>query len=68
MEQTQMFEVRVLKSLEFSAHILTAGGKYGAALQAAAFMGFPELVALLLEKGADPNIQGACLVIPRICD
>ena len=36
----------------------TEGGYYGSVLQAASYHGNRELVALLLEKGADVNIQG----------
>lgn len=38
--------------------ITVKGGKYKTALQAGA-CGSAEIVRLLLEKGADPNIQGA---------
>jgi ankyrin repeat protein len=34
------------------------GGKYGSALQAAAYAGQPESVKLLIQKGADVNAQG----------
>jgi ankyrin repeat protein len=39
--------------------MLPSGGKYGTALQAASYKGKLEVVALLLEQGADSNIQGA---------
>jgi ankyrin repeat protein len=39
--------------------IAPAGGEYGTALQAASHQGNQEIVTLLLEKGADPNVQGA---------
>jgi hypothetical protein len=39
--------------------IILVGGKYETAFQAAA-RGSMEIVGLLLEKGADPNIQGEC--------
>jgi ankyrin repeat protein len=44
-----------------------AGGEYGTALQVASFTGYLEVVKLLLEKGADVNVQGTSFVIPRIC-
>jgi ankyrin repeat protein len=46
----------------------SAVGEYGTVLQAAAFKGWAKMVALLLEKGVDPNIQRGCFVIPRMCD
>jgi ankyrin repeat protein len=36
----------------------TQGGAYGTALQAASVAGNIEIVELLLEKGANPNIEG----------
>jgi ankyrin repeat protein len=36
----------------------TQGGKYGTTLQAASKIGEIEIVQLLLEKGANPNIEG----------
>jgi ankyrin repeat protein len=45
---------------------MRAGGKYGTALQAASSMGFLDAVELLLEMGADPNVQGASFVILRM--
>jgi ankyrin repeat protein len=41
--------------------MVPAGGKYGTALQAAAFRQEPKIVALLLESGADPNVKGGNL-------
>jgi hypothetical protein len=38
--------------------MVPAGGKYGTALQAAASRQKPKIVALLLESGADPNVEG----------
>jgi hypothetical protein len=56
--------------------ISLAGGRYGTALQAAAVTDLdefptllfssdvpPRIVALLLEKGAAPNVQGSCFVL-----
>jgi ankyrin repeat protein len=43
-----------------------AGGEYGTALQAALFHGSLEIVKLLLDKGADPNAEGASFVILTI--
>jgi ankyrin repeat protein len=48
--------------------MVPAGGKYGTALQAASYRGKLEIVALLLEKGTNPNVQGARFVILRMCD
>jgi hypothetical protein len=48
--------------------MVPAGGQYGTALPAAVFEGSPELVTLLLEKEAGPNIQGVRFVIPKMCD
>jgi ankyrin repeat protein len=39
-----------------------AGGKYGTALQVASFHGAFDIVTLLLENGADPNVEGAELL------
>jgi hypothetical protein len=44
------------------------GGEYGTALQAASYQGNLGVVALLLEKGADPNTHGASFGIPRMSD
>jgi ankyrin repeat protein len=44
-----------------------AGGKYGTVLQAASHQGQFKIVKLLLEKGVDPNVQGAIFAIPRMC-
>jgi hypothetical protein len=38
------------------------GGRHGTAIQAASFWGRPSLVRLLLEHGADPNIQGKVML------
>jgi ankyrin repeat protein len=43
-----------------------AAGKYGTALQAVAYQGHLEIVTLLLDKGANPNVQGASPAIMRI--
>jgi hypothetical protein len=48
--------------------MLRAGGKYGTALQAASYTGKLEVVALLLEKGADPNAQCASFMILKMFD
>jgi hypothetical protein len=40
---------------------LIAGGEYGTALGAASYNTSYEIVELLLEKGADPFVPGACL-------
>jgi ankyrin repeat protein len=45
-----------------------AGGQYGTALQAASVGGDLEIVRLLLEKGAELNVEGANFLIPRTCD
>ncbi|KAJ7815723.1 ankyrin repeat-containing domain protein [Mycena leptocephala] len=37
--------------------MVPAGGEYGTALQAASYQGRLEVVALLLERGANPNVQ-----------
>jgi ankyrin repeat protein len=42
-------------------------GRYGTALQAASYTGNPEVIELLLEKGADVNAQGTSFAIPRFC-
>jgi ankyrin repeat protein len=39
--------------------LYNTGGEYGTALQAASRKGNLDIVKLLLEKQADPNIQGA---------
>jgi ankyrin repeat protein len=46
--------------------MVLAGGEYGTALQAASYHGELNIVTLLLEKGANPNAQGADCVIPRM--
>ena len=43
-------------------------GEYGTALHAASIGGNLEIVKLLLENGADPNVEGASLVILKMCD
>jgi ankyrin repeat protein len=42
-------------------------GEYGTALQAASYTRNLEVIKLLLEKGADVNVQGMSFVLPRIC-
>jgi ankyrin repeat protein len=44
----------------------TVGGKYGMALHIALDLQNLELIALLVEYGADPNVQGESFAIPRI--
>jgi hypothetical protein len=44
--------------LEKGANINASGGKYGSALQAAAYMGHAEIVRILLEKGANVDATG----------
>jgi ankyrin repeat protein len=63
-----MFKVRVFKFLGFAANMLTAVGDSGTALHAALDEGNLELITLLLERGADPNVEGARCEIPRICN
>jgi ankyrin repeat protein len=41
--------------------MICGGGEYGTALQAASFPGNLRIIALLLDKGADPNAQSAQL-------
>jgi hypothetical protein len=48
--------------------MVPAGGEYGTALQAASYQGRLKVVALLLERGANPNVQCASLGIPRMYD
>ena len=40
--------------------ILSLGGDYGTALQAAAARGYNNIVNDLLGSGADPNVAGKC--------
>jgi ankyrin repeat protein len=41
------------------SHIpFSAGGKYGTALQAVCFKGHFNITALLLNRGANPNLEG----------
>jgi hypothetical protein len=78
-----MSKVGVVQSRGYPTHLTPAGGTYGTALQAAAAMGrdkyhfnitallsagYVEIVTLLLEKGADPNIQGGSCAIQRMSD
>jgi ankyrin repeat protein len=42
-------------------NMIPAGGEYGTALQAASHQGNPEVVTLLLQKGAEPNVQGGIM-------
>jgi ankyrin repeat protein len=44
----------------------TAGGKYGTAIHIAMDLQNLEIIALLVEYGADPNVQGVSSAIPRI--
>jgi ankyrin repeat protein len=48
--------------------VVPAGGKYGTVLQEASLQGKLEIVGLLLDKGADPNAQGAHFAIPKVCE
>jgi hypothetical protein len=48
--------------------MVPAGGKYGTALQAASFQGKLEIVGLLLDRGADPNVQGMSFAISTMYD
>jgi ankyrin repeat protein len=41
--------------------MLPSGGEYGTALQAASYKGKLEVVTLLLQQGADLNLQGVDL-------
>jgi ankyrin repeat protein len=48
--------------------MVSVGGEYGTALQAVSYQGHLEIVMLLLDKGADPNVQGATSAILRMYD
>ncbi|THU77352.1 hypothetical protein K435DRAFT_557850, partial [Dendrothele bispora CBS 962.96] len=52
--------------LEKGADPNVQGGKYGTALQAAAFTQNQAIVKLLLGKGADPDVQGENLILNLI--
>jgi hypothetical protein len=62
-----MFKVRGVKSIGFATDMLIAGGNKGTAMEAAFINGNLELIKLLVEHGADPNVQSASFQIPRIC-
>jgi ankyrin repeat protein len=49
-----------------SGDIVPVGGEYGTALQTASFLGILEIVTLLLDNGADPTVEGAELLWPRM--
>jgi ankyrin repeat protein len=44
----------------------TAGGKYGTAIHIALDLQNLRIIALLVEHGADPNVQGASFAITVI--
>jgi hypothetical protein len=44
--------------------MVPTGGIYGTVLQAASAWANPRIIALLLEKGANLNVQGAICVKP----
>jgi ankyrin repeat protein len=46
--------------------MVPAGGVYGTALQAASFEGHQEIATMLLEKGANPNVQGMSSAMLRM--
>jgi ankyrin repeat protein len=47
--------------------MLSAGGEYGTALQAASYAENLDVVKLLLEKGVNVNAQGMSFMVLRIC-
>jgi hypothetical protein len=53
------------------SHVAIRGGKHGTALQAALRQGHSAVGKLLLDKGADPNVQGECIIhreiLPLTC-
>jgi ankyrin repeat protein len=51
-------EAIVPQLLEQGADLNLSGGKYGNALQAAAYKGHEAVVRLLIERGADVNAEG----------
>jgi ankyrin repeat protein len=61
-----MLGVRGLKSLAFAANMLIAGGEHGTALQIALDLQNLDIIELLVEHGADPNVQGASFPILEI--
>jgi ankyrin repeat protein len=56
--QTQIYKVTVFSRLRGPTHIEPQGGYYGTPLQAATSKGKLDVVELLLEHGADPDVQG----------
>jgi ankyrin repeat protein len=48
--------------------MLVPDAKYGTPLQEALMWGNPRVISMLLDKGADPNIQCASFTISRISD
>jgi ankyrin repeat protein len=62
-----MFKVHTL-FFHGSTTNMPVGNKGGTVLQTASFQGDLEIVTLLLEKGVDPNVEGASSAMTEVSD